>query len=149
MASKADVDMDGIFDAARARLTEKEDVMQRVRLLEQAITQKPDLFDAEDIARVQATMDRLGADYEFAKRNMQEAEELYQRMLHELEKKMAQRLELLDALDRERGAVSADEELLDYFSRKQAVYRQGMIDAKRMLFDKIREKLSSVVAART
>jgi hypothetical protein len=141
-SSRLEVDMDSIFDTARARLTEKEDVMQRVTLLGQTIQQQPDLFDAEDIAHVQATMGKLSKEYEAAKQNMREAEELYQRMIYELEKKMGERLEVLDALDRDRGAVSADPELLEYFSKKQAVYRRGMSDAKKLLFDKIREKLS-------
>ena len=133
--------MDSIFETARARLTEKEDVMQRVALLGQTIQQQPDLFDAEDIAHVQSTMEKLSQEHEIAKQNMREAEELYQRMIFDLEKKMGQRLEILDNLDRERGAVSADQELLEYFSKKQAVYRRGMSDAKKLLCNRIREKL--------
>ncbi len=141
-SSGVEVDMQAIFESAQARLTEKEDVLQRVRLLETAIAQKSDLFDAEDVARVRTTLESLEDEYEYARRNMSEAQELYQRMIHDLELKMGERLELLDSLDRERGAVSANPELLEYFSRKQAVYRQGINDAKRHLLEKIRERLS-------
>jgi len=134
-------ELEGIFEEARRELAGLERKIQSIQAFEEAVAKQTELFDVEDRTKVQHALHGLQERYGNMVQDYKDAEELCGRSVTELEVKMAARLQLLEQLELSSGAVSAEPHLMEYFTRKQAVYVAGMQEVKKRLCAKIREKL--------
>ena len=80
-------------------------------------------------------------------RDYHSAIELYKQTVTGLETKITKRQQVLEQLDAASGAISAEPSLLQYFGKKQAYYLTTVSEAKRMLCDKIRDKVAASLRA--
>jgi DNA repair exonuclease SbcCD ATPase subunit len=134
--------IDRIFANVRVLIEEREQLLQKLTALETRLREYPDLFDADDLHVVTARRETIRASYEAMLGEFQAAMELYKRTIADIKEQIAQRESVLEKLDTH-GLVSADTSILDFFTKKQAVFAFSVREAEQQLVMKINEKLTA------
>jgi hypothetical protein len=138
--------IDRIFASVRAMIDDREQLLQKLTALESRLRERPDLFDSDDLSVVTSRRAALQTSYEAMLNEFQAALELYKRTIADLKAQITQRENVLEKLDAH-GLVSADAFVLDFFTKKQAVFAFSVQEAEQQLVIKINEKLAASSAA--
>ena len=140
------VSIDRIFASVRVMIDDREHLLQKLSALEARLRERPDLFDADDLGVVTSRRAALQTSYDTMMDEFQAALELYKRTIADLKVQIAQRESVLEKLDAH-GLVSADTHILDFFTKKQAVFAFSVREAEQQLVIKINEKLAASSSA--
>lgn len=142
MKSQSD-SVDLMFDELRKLLGDQQARISGMEKFEAHINENPDLFDEDDMKKLQGTMAARRSEHNQLIQDFQSAIELYNKTVVDLEEKITKRQHLLEHIDSTLGAVSSEPELLEYFGVKQAMFAKTVIEAKKRLCSKIRDKLTT------
>ena len=127
-------------------IDDREHLLQKLTALESRLRERPDLFDSDDLSVVTSRRAALQTSYEAMLDEFQAALELYKRTIADLKAQITQRESVLEKLDAH-GLVSADAFVLDFFTKKQAVFAFSVREAEQQLVIKINEKLAASSSA--
>jgi hypothetical protein len=134
-------EVDSIFDELNGTLEAMERTISGVERFESEILSNQDLFDSDDLNKVRCTLEMRKQEHRRMVEEFESLRELYRKTVHDLEQKVARRQRVLEKLDANEGAVSAEPLLLEYFGKKQALFTSGIAEAKKRLCSKIRDQL--------
>ena len=139
--ASAEINVEAIFERARAQMEDQTRKIEALEQLESKLSSKPELFDAEDITINRRTLALRAKDLAQWLDDYRTAVELYKTTVADLETMVSERQRTLEEQETTAGIISAEPELLTYFSKKQALFQLGIKEAKHRLCAKIQEKL--------
>jgi len=132
-----DTDISRIFEDARRKIDEQEENIRRIAQFEEEIAQAQDLFDAEDVGKVNLVLEARRQDLAVLSGRFKNAMTLYQKTVSDLDAKVSRRQQVLEHIDETLGAVSSEPLLLEYFGKKQAMFATSLLDTRKVLCQKI------------
>jgi hypothetical protein len=134
-----------MFEDLRRLIDTKQTNLVKMETFLQRMSDNEDLFDVEDQTKVQDIYRVRSEEYAKIAEEFKVAMELYKDKVADLETRIIRRQQVLETIETEVGAISAEPVLADHFSRKQALLQNNIRTAKAMLCATIKEKLEKSI----